>query len=169
MAVSEVPRRPWLDTSRPQEGSAWILAPTAMLVILVLAAISVNSAATYLAQRQLANTAASAAIAGAGATSQSAFYHSGLIVLSPRRAGYIARRAVAAEAPRSATLTSVSVTIRGGNVCVSLSATVRPVFAANLIGRWATTPIRASAVASPVLYGNSTSSSPVAGCGEGSG
>lgn len=119
----------------------------------VLAAISVNSALLYLAQRQLANTAASAAVAGAGAISQSAFYHSGQLVLSPRRASAIAEQAVASEAPGAARSIAVSVVVSGNEVCVSLAGKAQAIFGSRLPGGWSHATVRAAAAATPALGG----------------
>jgi Flp pilus assembly protein TadG len=67
-----------------QRGSTLLLFPAALLIMLALAAITVDSAIAFQAQRQLANAAAAAANDAATlALSDEAFYKRNSIELSP--------------------------------------------------------------------------------------
>lgn len=71
-------RRPATD-----RGSTLLLFPAALLIMIALAAMTVDSAIGFLAQRQLANaTAAAANDAATGAVSESTFYEGNRIELS---------------------------------------------------------------------------------------
>jgi Flp pilus assembly protein TadG len=67
-----------------ERGSTLLLFPAALLIMVALAAITVDSAIAFLAQRQLANaTAAAANDAATGALSDRAFYEDDRIELTP--------------------------------------------------------------------------------------
>lgn len=134
-------------------GSVWILAPAAVLVLAILGAIAIDSASVYLGQRELANTAQSAALDAAGAVSRSAFYSSpgGSIVLNPQRAAALADRAVAAAANSSVVVTSVAVQVRGDQVCVSLRGEVPAIFGRALPGVPPNTSVQAVSVATAAV------------------
>ena len=67
-----------------QQGSTLLLFPAALLIMLALAAVTVDSAIAFMAQRQLINaTAAAANDAATEALSDRAFYEGDRIELSP--------------------------------------------------------------------------------------
>ena len=67
-----------------QRGSVLLLFPAAVLIVLVLAAITVDSSIAFLAQRELANATAAAANDAAGlAVDSQAFYQGDRIELNP--------------------------------------------------------------------------------------
>jgi hypothetical protein len=70
-----------------EEGSTLALMPAAVLVLLLLAAIAVDSAAAYLGQRRVADLAAGLANDAIAGLSEEAFYAAGEVVVSPTRAG----------------------------------------------------------------------------------
>ncbi len=73
-------RRP----SERQRGSTLLLFPAAVLIMVALAAMAVDSAIAFLAQRELANaTAAAANDAATEALSDRSFYESNSLELSP--------------------------------------------------------------------------------------
>lgn len=75
-----MPARVRPDTER---GSTLLLFPAALLIMIALAAMTVDSAIGFLAQRQLANaTAAAANDAATGAVSDSSFYEGNRVELS---------------------------------------------------------------------------------------
>jgi uncharacterized membrane protein len=78
-----------------QRGSTLLLFPAALLIMLALAAITVDSAIAFMGQRQLANaTAAAANDAAAEAMSDDAFYRYDSVELSPAAVEAVAVRRV---------------------------------------------------------------------------
>ena len=112
-----------------------MLVPAGVLVLVVLGAIAVDSAAAFLAQRELTSAAAAAANDAAGAAvSEESFYRGppgapGRIRVDGTAARRVAEQAVEARAPRGITVTEVSVHVVGDQVCVALSGTVERLFA----------------------------------------
>ncbi len=75
-----MPRPP---EASPEEGSTLLLFPAALLIMVALAGMTVDSAIAFMAQRQLVNaTAAAANDAAAEAMSDSSFYEDNRIELS---------------------------------------------------------------------------------------
>lgn len=84
-------------TGRPERGSTLLLFPAAVLIVVALAAMAVDTSIAFLAQRELANAAAAAANdAATRALSDDAFYRGNRIELDAR-----AVEAVAVERVRS--------------------------------------------------------------------
>lgn len=134
---------------RQDGGSAWVLAPAAVLILVVLAAMSVDSAATFLGQRQLADAAATAATdAASAALSESSFYSSGTIAIDPRIARQVATSAARGADLSGVVLTGVYVTVTAATVCVRLTGAVHAIFGRALPGIAHLHPVQASAVAS---------------------
>jgi len=118
-----------------EAGSAWVLAPAAILVLMVLASITVDSAVVFLGQRQLGDSAASAAYDAAHAISQAAFYQDGEIELDPATATALADRAVTEDHLSAVTLVGEpQVTVSGATVCVRLTGVVQVIFARAIPG-----------------------------------
>lgn len=134
---------------RPTEtGSALILVPAAVLVLMVLASIAVDSAAVFLGQRELAEAAATAATDAAGAISESTFYRTGIITLDPSEAQRLAATSVAAQDLHNVTLAGpIEVTVAGRQVCVSLTGKVPVIFGRALPGVPQATTVHATATA----------------------
>jgi hypothetical protein len=110
--------------------------PAAVLVMMVLGAIAVDSARLFLAQRELGDAAAAAAndVAGA-ALDEGAFYRSGgELRIDAVRARQVAVAAVAARRPEAAEWEAPDVQIAGRQVCITLRATVTPLFARAIPG-----------------------------------
>lgn len=141
-----------------QRGSILLLFPAALLIVLVLAAITVDSSIAFLAQRELANATAAAANDAAGrAVDGQAFYQSDRIELDP-----YAVEAVAVERVRLALDGSrhrgLEVRVSAGppatpgcpwTVRVSASSRVPYVFAKALPGGPDEATVRATSVAGP--------------------
>jgi hypothetical protein len=133
-----------------QRGSALILAPAAVLVAVALASIAIDSAAVCLGQRQLAETAASAATDATAAVSAAEFYTSGRVVLDPARATAIADASVASQRLHGVhLLPPVEVLVAGRQVCVALTGEVRTIVgrAFPFVPRWTVVRARATATA----------------------
>lgn len=137
--------------SRDTDGSVLMLVPAAVLVLLVLGAIAVDSAVAFLAQRDLANRTAATAndIAGA-ALSEPAFYErGGDIELDPVRAARFAEAAFSPSArPAGYLRWAGRAEVAGRNVVVEVEAEVRFVFAGAVPGVARSTTVRARSVAS---------------------
>jgi Flp pilus assembly protein TadG len=127
-----------------------MLMPAAVLVLLVLGALAVDSAVVFLAQRELVNAAAAAANdAAAEALDDAALYQRGSVAVDPARADLVAARSLAARAPAGVVLTGPPlVRVRAGQVCVSVEGRVDRLFGAALPGVGEAAPVRARAAAS---------------------
>lgn len=85
--------------SASERGSALILMPTAVLVLLVLGAIAADAALVFMAQRELqASTAAAANDAAVAAMEEASLYECGALRIPPERARAVARAAFGARA-----------------------------------------------------------------------
>lgn len=109
-------------------GSVLMLMPAAVLIVLLLGAIAVDSAIVYLGQRQAYNVAFDAAndAAGAGIDADLA-RSSGALVLDPVRVTEVASDAVAASSVRGVRLVDVAVE-PDGVVAVTVEVRVEHLF-----------------------------------------
>jgi hypothetical protein len=112
-----------------QRGSALALVPAGFLVLIVLGAIAVDSAAMFLGQRQLGDATAAAANDAAGAAiDNAAFYSSGVVTLDPTIAGRVVCQTLNAQASANLSHLQVAVAVNGNAVGVRASALVSAVF-----------------------------------------
>lgn len=113
--------------AQPERGSVLMLMPAAVLIMLLLGAIAVDSAIVYLGQRQAYNVAFDAAndAAGAGFDVEAARTQ-GEIVYDPDRVEALAAQAVAAAAIGDVEL--VSARVDGTGVVVTVRRTVKHLF-----------------------------------------
>ena len=131
-------------------GSVLMLVPAAVLVLVVLGAICVDSAIVFLAQRDLANRTAAAANDIAGfAVSDGAFYEqSGAVDLDDERADAFVRLAFAPDRPPGGFLSwTADADAEGDRVIVAAEAQVRSVFARAVPGGASSTTVRARSTA----------------------
>jgi expansin (peptidoglycan-binding protein) len=114
---------------RPDRGSVLALIPAGFLVLMILGALAVDSAATYLAQRQLRDslTAASNDAVTAG-LSRSSFYSGGAITLDPGRAAQVVCLSVSAQADQDLHDVRLWMAVQGAALRVQGTATVDAVF-----------------------------------------
>lgn len=143
---------------RSQRGSVLLLFPVAVLIVIVLAAITVDSAIAFLAQREVSDAVVAAAndAAGEGVGNQ-AFYEDGRVDLDPATVKQLAEERVAAalDAGRFRELAvDVAVTPAATPGCpprvrVHASARVSTLFAAALPGGPGDRAVEATAFASP--------------------
>lgn len=117
--------------TRAEDGSALMLVPAAVLVLLVLAAIAVDTAVVLLAQRDLVNrTAAAANDVAALAADDGAFYERGQVTIDEDVADAYVGRAFGAATPSQYRSWGADAHTAGGDtVVVEAWADVRPVFA----------------------------------------
>jgi Flp pilus assembly protein TadG len=102
--------------------------PAALLVLLVLAAIAVDSATAFLGQRELANATEAAANDAAAAIDEQTLRATDRVTLDAGAADTLARQAVAAHAGRFLTVDRVDVVVAGRDVEVTASGSVAYVF-----------------------------------------
>jgi len=112
---------------KAERGSVLMLVPAAVLIVLLLGAIAVDSAIVYLRQRQAYNLAFDAAndAAGAGFDLEAARKH-GEIVYDPQRVEEVAREAVAASGLDDVRF--VAARTDGDSVVVSVEVEVEHLF-----------------------------------------
>lgn len=125
-----------------------ILVPALLLVLMILAAIAVDSAVVFLGQRQLGDAAAAAADDAATALSDQSFYRGGSVDLDPSVARQVADASVAAQDRSGVTIDGpVDVQVEGRQVCVSLTGHVEAIFGRAIPGVPHSTTVRARATA----------------------
>lgn len=124
-----------------------MLVPTAILVLLLLAAMAVDGAVAYLGQRQLGNALASAANDAAGAgLDPAAYYGSGLVVLDPAATVAAVCASLATQPHALLHALQVEVGVSGAAVEVAGRAQVDAVFGSPFPG-WGVRTVTASATA----------------------
>ena len=133
-----------------ERGSVLMLMPAAVLVLLVLGAIAVDSAVVFLAQRELSNAAAGAANdAATRAIDEASFYGEGVVVLDADTARRVAEQALRVRVPRYVEDARVDVAVASGEptVTVRIDADVEYIFAKALPGVRHRAHVRATASA----------------------
>ncbi len=125
-----------MSRDRRQRGSVLLLVPAAVLVLIVLGAIAVDSAVVFLGQRELGSAVAAAANDAAGAAFADApFYEGGRVEIDVARAREVAAASLAARAPRGLEFTGPpEVAVVGRQLCVTARARVNRVFAPGIPG-----------------------------------
>jgi hypothetical protein len=137
-----------------ERGSVLMLVPAAVLVLLALASLAVDSAVVFLAQRQAGDAAAAAANDAAGAgLSDAVFYAKGDVVLDPRLATSVAADSIAARGTGLDLVGPPSVAVAGRQVCVTVRVRVRYLFAPAIPGVPRATTVTARATASAIAGG----------------
>lgn len=128
-----------------------MLVPAGVLVLVVLAAITVDSAIAFMAQRELAGLATGAANDAAAALREEAFYQGPgqAVSVDPELARRVATQAANRPVPGVEGLT-VAVATRGPVVCVTVRGQVRFVFARAVPGAAQGTEVTGRAVATAV-------------------
>lgn len=148
VAAVTVRRRELLGVD--ERGSALMLVPAAVLVLLMLGAIAVDSAVVFLAQRDLADrTAAAANDIAAFASSDAAFYATGEIALAADAAErYTALAFPATDVPAGYRTWTARATLDGlRTVRVTASADVTYIFAKALPGFPEAVTVEATSIA----------------------
>ena len=124
-----------------------MLMPAAVLVLLILGSIAVDSAVALLGQRELNSyTTEAADNAAASAVVPATFYRQDRIDIDPVRAQQIADE-LAAGIGSGVRDVQVTVTVNGADVRVTASGTVEGVFARAIPGMRHTWHVRASSTA----------------------
>lgn len=112
-----------------ERGSVLALVPAGFLVLMVLAALAVDSAVAYLGQQKLHDTLAAAATDAATAGLDSgSFYRGGTLVLDPAQVARTACLSIAAQDHAGLRGLRVWMGVDGTSVVLTATATVEPVF-----------------------------------------
>lgn len=134
-------------------GSVLMLVPAAVLVLLILGGVAVDSAVVFMAERDLANrTAAAANDVAAAAISDTGFYRGGgqIVLDADRAVAYVDLAFSPANMPAGYQDWSAGVTTSGQQVVVEASAEVRHVFAPAIPGVRRSTTVVARSTATAV-------------------
>jgi hypothetical protein len=130
-----------------EAGSALMLVPAGFLVLMLLAALTVDSAAAYLGQRQLSDAIAAAANDAATAgLDNSAFYQHGAVTLDPATTVVAVCQSMAAQGDSGLHDVRLAVGVSGAEVEITATANVRAVFGAFVPG-FASRPVAAEVTA----------------------
>lgn len=147
---------------RPEQGSALMLVPAGVLILIMLGAIAVDSAVGFMAQRELSSLAAGVAndVAGA-AVSDPAFYEeTGTIRIDTAAADARADAARTSSGIRGVRDLDVRAVVRGDQVCVTAVATVDTIFAKAFPTLPDSKTVRGRAVATAVRGGDAVKPGP---------
>jgi hypothetical protein len=117
-----------LSTTR-ERGSVLVLVPAGFLVLILLGALAVDSATTYLAQRQLRDSLTAAANdAVTAGLSNPAFYGRGAITLDPAQVAREVCLSISAQADSDLHDVRVWLAVQGAAIRLQGAATVDAVF-----------------------------------------
>jgi hypothetical protein len=134
-------------TDKPDRGSVLALVPAGFLVLLILGALAVDSAATYLARQQLRDSLTAAANdAVTAGLSGSSFYSHGTLVLDPHQAAQVVCLTVAAQADSDLHNVRLWMAVQGPGIRLAGAATVDALFGRAIPGFGVRT-VRASTTA----------------------
>lgn len=123
------------------------LVPAAFLVLILLGALTVDSAASYLAQRQLRDSLSAAAADAVGAgLSKSEFYSHGTVTLALSEAAQVVCQSVAAQADVDLHDVRLWIAVVGPTIRLEGTASVDAVFGRDIPG-FGVRQVRASTTA----------------------
>lgn len=142
-----------------ERGSALMLMPAGVLIVLVLGALAVDSAIMFLGERELADLSAAAANdAATAAIVERSFYECGRLELDEDRAREVALAVAQQRASDAVELTGVAAAVHNDQqppqVEITASATVRLIFTPALPGRTLSRQVEARAIAVPEPLGS---------------
>jgi Flp pilus assembly protein TadG len=114
---------------RGERGSVLVLVPAGFLVLMILGALTVDSAAAYLAQRQLrdALTAAANDAVTAGLSNRS-FYGGGTLALNPSQAAAVVCTSISAQANQDLHDVRLWMATEGPTIRLEGAATIDVIF-----------------------------------------
>jgi Flp pilus assembly protein TadG len=132
---------------RGERGSVLVLVPAGFLVLMILGALTVDSAGAYLAQRQLrdALTAAANDAATAGLSNRS-FYGGGILTLNPAQTATVVCASVSAQANQDLHDVRLWMATQGPTIRLEGTATVKVIFGRAIPG-FGTRTVRAETTA----------------------
>ena len=139
-------------------GTALMLMPAGVLIVIILGALAVDSAILFLGERELADlTAAAANDAATVALDEETFYRCGRLRLNDDEAAEVAETVAAARASDAVTDVAVSAQVDNRvsppEVTVTATGTVRLVFSPALPGSTRTRTVDARSIAVPEPFG----------------
>ncbi len=118
-----------------EAGSVLALVPAGFMILIVLAALAINSAVAYRAREQLHDVLLAAANDGAAAgLSGTSFYSTGALVLAPRLVDREVCSSISAQGAPGLVVKAVSVSVAGLWVQVTASAVTHGIFAQGVPG-----------------------------------
>ena len=124
-----------------------MLIPAAVLVLVILGAIAVDSAVVFLGQRQLNDFTTSAANdAAAAAVDPASFYNRSRIAIDESRADAVVAL-LKTRLPRALEQVRTTVTVEGEQVTVTATASVEGIFSPAIPGVARRTTVRSSSTA----------------------
>ncbi len=139
-----------LPAGRRDRGSALMLMPAGLLIVLVLASIAIDMTVVHLRQRQAMDVAASAANDAVTAGADPSGLRSGVYRVDPAAARRVVQRAVAASDLASHLAAAPRVSVTGDTVAVRLTVKADYIFTAALPGAPGSTTVTATASATAV-------------------
>lgn len=142
------------DRLRRDEGTALMLMPAGVLIVLILGALAVDSAILFLGERELADlTAAAANDAATAALDPDAFYKCGRLRLDEDQAQSVARAVTTVRTSDAVTLTDLAAAVDNGatppEITVTATGTVRLIFTPAVPGTSRTRIVSARSTAVP--------------------
>ncbi len=144
-------------TRRSDRGSVLALVPAAFLVLIILGALAVDSAAAYLGQRQLRDSLGAAAADGVGAgLSRSGFYANGAVTLARTQTAQVVCQSVAAQADGDLHDIRLWIAVAGPTIRLEGTASVEAVFGREIPGfgvRHVRASVTATAATGPLTHG----------------
>ena len=143
---------------KSERGTALMLMPAGVLIVLILGGLAVDSAVLFLGERELADLSAAAANDAATAgLREEAFYACGELELDPGRAELVAHTVAGARTSDAVDDVSLEVAVDNSvdppEVTVAASGTVRLIFSPAVPGVAAVRPVQARSVAVPESLG----------------
>lgn len=133
---------------RAEHGSALLLFPAAVLIVIMLASLCVDASLTFLAQREIANAAEAAANDAASALNRSVYYDEAGYSLEGSALQRVGTEAIAARVDDKVRNLNVRfIRTDATHVRVEITADVSLIFAKAIPGMSHTTTVHASAEA----------------------
>lgn len=142
----------WADRLRGEAGTALMLMPAGVLIVLLLGALAVDSAIMFLGERELADlTAAAANDAATAAIRPDPFYRCGRLELDQDQAEVIAGAVTVQRRSDAVRLTGIDIEVRNDadppEVEVAATGTVDLIFTPAVPGKSRTRAVGARSVA----------------------
>jgi Flp pilus assembly protein TadG len=133
---------------RSARGSALMLVPAGVLVLVALAAMAVDTGVVYLGQRQLADAVSAAANDAAGAgISDAGFYRSGAVRLDESRVASVVCATIRSQSANTVQAVAIEVAVSARVVSVRAIGRVPRVFGGAIPGVSRNQAVRAEATA----------------------
>jgi uncharacterized membrane protein len=160
----------WSERLRSEHGSALLLMPAGVLVVMILGALAVDSAVLFLGERELADlTAAAANDAATAALDAETFYDCGRLQLDELRAREVVHAVVSARSSDAVSLRGVEVAVSNNvarpEVTVAAQGTVQLVFTPAIPGTARTRVVNARSTAAAHPLGPTAAAEPA--CADG--